>query len=211
MNEHEIPGDPVSGHELHNRIRQAIDLPNQEEHMRVSSDGADLTVPRSQEEKIRELLDRLQGMTNGYALHLDKPDDDYFRSLAFLNEHFFLDRPVSIEEIREKTSSNSRTRVRHYAVKVLKNLLSIIFERQRNFNAETVKTINRITETFGHQRDFNMDVIKFCERMIDHYRLMEDTERRLDDFFTAIVRIGVLEDDIEDIRRRLKNLEQKFP
>lgn len=198
-----------SREQVESALKNLLQSNSNEETLQKSFAGASLEVPLSQGEIIEKFCSRLEEMNTRYKLGLDTDQQDIFESLQYLNDNFFFDRPLSNEEIQKDAENSLKSGLRKTLFPVIKNVLHIVFERQRGFNAELVKFLNRLTEVVGHQRDFNMDVIKFCERMIDHYRIMEEMERKLDDFFAFTPRISVLEDEIETLKERLSNLEEK--
>jgi hypothetical protein len=199
---------PVRGEaDLAAQIQNALHGTDQPGTSTTSRDGADLTVPLSQEEMIQSLLYRLENMAKSYTIGLDDSNRSFFDSLAFINENFFFDRPLTPQDFASGGFNSFKQRTKAAFLPFLQNILRVIFERQRGFNGELVKILNRLTETFGRQRDFNMDLIKFCERMIEHYRLMESMERRLDDFFSYTVRIAVLEEEVEILKEKVVALE----
>lgn len=173
----------------------------------VSVEGASLQTPLSQEEQIREVIERLVSMTKNYTLGLDSDKADVHQLLAYLNENFSCDRPLETTDLDPGRSLKKS--VKKMLFPIMYNTLQILFKRQREFNGELVKLLNRFSEVFGNQRDFNMEIIKNQERFIEHYRMMEQMDRRIDDFFGYITRVTVLEEEVEELQSRLGLLEQQ--
>ncbi|MFC1850299.1 hypothetical protein ACFL27_08920 [candidate division CSSED10-310 bacterium] len=191
------------------KIKKILSKKIAENRLNISSDGAVLTPPPSQEEIIMSLEERLHKMTSAYTLGLEETKSDFFDCLKYLNEHFYFDRPPDFQVEKDDPKGSLKLTVKKHIFPLIRSSMNTIFERQRLFNAELVKLLNHLTEVLGNQRDYNMDVMKFCERMIDHYRTMEQMERRLDDFFCYATRIAILEEDMELLKEKIDSLEKQ--
>ncbi|MBN2384881.1 hypothetical protein JXQ70_18565 [bacterium] len=211
MHENKSEAGPEQGGGFGPELKKILSEDTDTDNLAFSSEGADLAVPPSREEIVRSMIARIEKMTGTYTLGLTTSQTEIFEHLRFLNDNFFFDRPVTDSELTGPEKNPLKASMKKTLFPVLRNALGLIFERQRSFNGELVKLLNRLLEVAGNQRDFNMDLIKFCERTIDHYRLMEGLERRFDDYFAYLTRLSVLEEDMIILQKRVSELESKTP
>jgi len=159
--------------------------------------------------KIRQQLhDRLEKLTREYTLGLDTQQADIFNHLQFLNENFFFDRPIETSELAASDRNPLTAAVVKTVFPLLRRTLSVVFARQRGFNGELVKLLNRLFEVLGNQRDYNRELISFCERTIEHSTQFDVLEKRLDDYFSYVTRVALAEEDIASLRKRVDQIEQ---